>query len=128
MEVKPELSILPGRFAVFRLDARAPVPGWAGQGGFCCAVRTDEELSIVCEERYVPEGVLRAGGRIALKVRGPLDFSITGLIAAISGALAKASVSIFAVSTYDTDYILINEADREKAAAALKKAGFPVRL
>lgn len=124
---KPELRFLPGRFCICRLDPQADVPGWAVRGGFFSVTRTQDELSIVCDEAFVPDGVLCAGGYAALMVQGPLDFSLVGILSPISAVLAQANVSIFALSTYDTDYILMRESDRAAAAEALAKAGYIVR-
>jgi hypothetical protein len=126
MDNKPELQFLPGRYAVGRMDRRSTVPIWAMQGGFYSVTRTADELSIVCDERLMPDGVTCVKGYIALKMLGPLDFSLTGILAAISAVLAEAKVSIFALSTYDTDYILIRERDKAAAVKALTEAGYVV--
>jgi len=117
------LSLLDGLFAVCRLSASEPVPGWAQRGPFFSISRTPEELSIVCEERAVPSGVKAEAGWRCLKVEGPLDFSVTGVLSSIAGPLADAKVSLFAVSTFDTDYLLVKESDMDSAIAALKARG-----
>ncbi len=124
---KPELEFISGRYAICRLDRRTEIPQWAVEGGFLSVTRTEEELSVVCDEKSVPQGVLCVNGYIALKVQGPLDFSLTGILSSISAVLAEAGVSIFALSTYDTDYILLREGDKAAAAKALKSAGYIVR-
>lgn len=124
---KPELEFLKGRFAVCRLDAASDVPQWAVAGGFFSVTRTADELSVVCGEANVPEGVLCEKGYIALKARGPLDFSLTGILSSISAVLAEAKTSIFALSTYDTDYILLRKSDKTTAADALASAGYIIR-
>lgn len=87
--------------------------------------RTDGELSLVCRTRSVPSAVsAREDGWKAFRVQGPLDFSLIGILARISGILAERGISIFAVSTYDTDYVLTREEDFERAAAALAEAGY----
>lgn len=123
---KPELQFIPGLYAICRLESKSGIPSWAAQGDFFSITRTKDELSIVCEEKNVPEGVLFAGGYAALKVQGPLDFSLTGILSSISAVLANANISIFALSTYDTDYILLRESDRTAASLALKNAGYIV--
>jgi hypothetical protein len=125
--MKPELMFIPGRYAVCRLDGGSEVPIWATRDGFFSVTRTEDELSVVCEEGNVPDGVLCAGGYAALKVIGPLDFSLTGILSAISAMLAEAKVSIFVLSTYDTDYILMREGDKAAAAEALGSAGYIIR-
>lgn len=124
--MKPELMFITGRYAICRLESSSETPQWAMSGGFFSVTRTEDELSVVCEEGGVPEGVLHAGGYIALKVQGPLDFSLTGILSQISAALAEAEVSIFAISTYDTDYILVREGDKVAATDALRSAGYTV--
>jgi hypothetical protein len=124
---KPELQFLDGRFSVCRLAPQAIIPNWAAKGAFYSITRTADELSVVCDEANVPEDVLCAKGYCALKVQGPLDFSLVGILASISAVLAEENVSIFALSTYDTDYILMRESDKSAAAEALAKAGYIIQ-
>lgn len=92
--------------------------------GFCCVTRTEDELSVVCETSKVPEGALaREDGLRALKVQGPLDFALVGILARLSLTLANVHVPLFAISTYDTDYILVNEENLGLAVVALRDAG-----
>lgn len=116
------LSLLPEPLAVCRLEPGAPLPSWAG-GPFTAFTRTPDELSVVCAEAGLPPAVRREGGWRALKVAGPLDFSLTGILAALAGPLAAAGVSLFAISTFDTDYILIKETALTQASAVLRAAG-----
>lgn len=93
-------------------------------GGFCCITRTDEEVSIVCETAKAPENVTaREDGWRALKVRGPLEFGLVGILATISSALANAGVPLFALSTYDTDYVLVKAETLDIAVTALRNEG-----
>jgi hypothetical protein len=104
------------------------LPGWAepGDGGLHAVVRTVAEVSVVCAAERVPDDVRAERGWRALEVAGPLDFALTGVLAAIAVPLARADVSIFAVSTFDTDYVLVR-ADRLAAAVrALREAGHRV--
>jgi hypothetical protein len=89
-------------------------------------IRTRDELTVVCVERLVPPEVIAERGWRALQVQGPLDFALVGVLAAITVPLAEAGVSIFAISTYDTDYILVKEEALERAIQALGQAGFLV--
>jgi hypothetical protein len=120
-----ELLVLVSRFAVCRMEpgARIDIPAAAE---LFCAARTAEELSIVCEEHLAPPGARIERGWRALKVAGPLDFALTGILAGLSGALAAHGVSLFAISTYDTDYILVREKDLPGALDALHAAGYVV--
>jgi hypothetical protein len=116
------LAELTGRYAVCRLPADAEIPPWA-RGEFVSMTRTPDELSIVCLETQVPTAVRAEGSWICLALTGPLDFDLVGILVAIAGPLARAGISIFAVSTFDTDYLMIQAAQREPALAALRAAG-----
>lgn len=121
------LDVLPVRLAVCRLPADAQVPVWAQQGrGFVSITRTEEELSIVCAAEGVPAGFRQEGPFRALKVRGPLDFSLTGIMARLTRPLADATIAVFVLSTFDTDYLLVRESSLRAAAAALRQAGIAV--
>jgi hypothetical protein len=117
-----QLELLAGTFAVCRLDPAAPPPPWAA-GSFVSLTRTDAELSVVCPAEGVPAGVAAEGGWRALRVRGPLGFGMTGVLASLASPLASTGVSIFVVSTYDTDYLLVQERDLDRARHALVRAG-----
>lgn len=121
------LSLLPGRYAVARLDPTASLPVWALEGDFYSICRSPDELSIVCAEQYVPEGVRCEKGWRTFKFEGPLDFSLTGIVASVADPLAEAGVSIFPIATYDTDYLLIKEQQVEPAIQALTTYGHAVR-
>jgi hypothetical protein len=116
-----KLPLVPveGAYAVSRLDARDPLPGWAAGGPFVSITRTADELSVVCREEVVPEGVRCERGWQCLRVAGTLAFSLVG-------ALADAGVSVFAVSTFDTDYLLVRQADFQRAVDVLLRAGHAV--
>ena len=120
------LHILSGMYGVARLSPEAELPSWARVGELWAAVRTRGELSIVCEERYIPPEVRAERGWMALQVEGPLDFSLVGVLASLAAVLSDAGVSIFSLSTYDTDYILFKESAKERALAALQGAGYLV--
>ena len=121
------LDRMQGRYAVARLEPQAEVPTWARSSTFACVTRTRHELSIVCDEAAVPAGVTAQRGFCGLLVQGPLDFSETGILASLAGPLAKAGISIFAVSTYDTDYLFLPAAQERKAVDVLLAAGHTVR-
>ncbi|HKG20452.1 MAG TPA: ACT domain-containing protein [Blastocatellia bacterium] len=117
------IRILPESFAISRLSAGAPVPAWASGGSLVSVTRTRDELSIVSEESLAPEGATREPGWRGLKVEGPLDFSLVGILASIITPLAEAGISIFAVSTYDTDYVLVKSGDLAEAVSVLERSG-----
>jgi hypothetical protein len=121
-----QLSVVPGPLAMVRLAANAAVPPWAMQGGFFSVTRTDDELSIVCPTDRVPSGVRAETGFRALKVHGPFALSEIGVLAALAAPLAAAKVSVFVISTFETDYLLVNEKQLPTAAAALRSDGHQV--
>jgi uncharacterized protein len=121
-----ELSLLPERFAISRLAADAPLPEWATQGPFFSVTRTGDELSVVSEISRVPPGVHSQPGWRVLKVHGPFVLSEVGVLASLAAPLAEAQVSLFAVSTFDTDYLLVNASQLSAAIAALEGAGHKV--
>ncbi len=108
-----------------RLASDARIPDWALEGGFFCVVRTPDELSIVCAENAFagPEGGLVERGWVALKLEGPFLFSMTGVLASFVQPLAEAQIPIFAISTFDTDYVLIKRENLEQAVATLNAVG-----
>lgn len=120
------LDRLDGRLAVCRLDAGAPLADWMWTGPVASVTRTEAELSVVCAEAAVPAGVRAEGGWRALRVRGPLAFDLTGILASLTAPLAEAGLPLFSLSTFDTDVVLVREADLEAAAAALRAAGHEV--
>jgi len=119
-----ELELLPDTLGVARLDPHAPVPHWAaGVEGFCSITRTDAGLSIVCGEGVIPPAVNAQRGFACLRVVGPLDFSEIGILATLTTVLARTGISVFTVSTYDTDYLLLPRERVKDAIAALTAAG-----
>ncbi len=121
-----KMSIAETSYAVCRLAPDQAIPDWALSGDFVSVTKTPEELSVVCPEQAVPHGIKSERGWRALKVEGPLDFSLTGILASISAILAQSGISIFAVSTYDTDYILVREQDLEPAVEALSQGPYEI--
>jgi Uncharacterized conserved protein len=118
------MTLLKADLAVARLSKDETFPQWPLAGEFFSITKTYDELSIVCDEALVPEGVVCERGWKALKVEGPLDFSLIGILARISSALAAAGISIFALSTYETDYILVKKEKIETAIETLFKEGY----
>jgi len=121
-----KLMLLAGKLMICRLGQDASVPYWAGQGVFRSITRTADELSIVCAEADVPADVTAERGWRAFKVEGPLDLSLTGILASLAGPLAEARINLFAISTYDTDYLLVKEGMVRKAAEVLVRSGHRV--
>ena len=121
----PKLTfiILRETFAICRLDKDAPIPDWVFQGNLFSVTRTKDELSIVCLQINVPKGIICNQGWSCLKVRGPLDLSSTGIISSIAATLERENISLFPISTYDTDYVMVKEKHLEKAVFALTGTG-----
>lgn len=126
------LDILPQTFAIYRLPPNAPLPSWAQTGSFWSITRTVDELSLVCEQHVmVEQALLTAEGRVerdwrCYQVRGPLAFTLTGVAAALTQPLADAEISVFVLSTFDTDYVLVKAADLPRATEVLVGAGHEV--
>jgi hypothetical protein len=120
------LELLPGNFAISRLNAREQVPDWA-VGEFVSITRTPDELSIVCPQCDVPAETQHESGWRCLRVVGPLDFSMVGVIASLTRTLASASISVFVISTFDTDYLLVKDGDLEAAVKSLVEVGHSVQ-
>lgn len=120
------LDVLEDELAICKLPVEAPVPNWAWSGELTSITSTDDELSLVCAADRVPGEITHTAGWRAFKIRGPLDFSLVGILARISGVLAEAEISIFAISTHETDYILVRDTQLEAAVTALRTAGYAV--
>jgi hypothetical protein len=128
-EASPGLSleVLPDTLSVCRLDARATIPGWAERAnGFLTLSRTADELSITAVQAAVPEGLSCEHDYRALRVSGRLPHHLVGILASIAGPLAAARISIFAISTHDTDYVLVKATDLDAAVQTLERAGHRV--
>jgi hypothetical protein len=121
------LLLVQGRFAVCRLGGDAALPAWPASGNFFSITRTPDELSVVCAEESVPPGVKCDRGWRCLRVGGTIEFSVVGVLAALAGPLAQAGVSLFAVSTFDTDYLLVKDGALPAALDALRRAGHSVQ-
>lgn len=129
--MKLVLSVLPGTYAICRLPAHADVPLWPMQSAFFTITRTDDELSIVCEEKHVRReeaGLRIESGWRALKLHGPIPFATTGVIASLTRPLAEAGISVSPIATFDTDYLFVKRDALNAAIKALESAGFEVIL
>jgi hypothetical protein len=120
------LRILPGLYTVCQLVAGAAIPAWATNSAFFAVVATLDELSLVCAGEQVPPDVRQEANWRLLQVVGPLDFALTGVLSALTVPLAGAGVSIFALASYNTDYLLIRAHQLDAALLALGAAGHHV--
>ena len=123
---KLSLSSIPDRFAVCQIDHQAKIPDWAFEGEFSFISRTPDELSIICPAKFVPPDIQYVAGWRGLKIEGPFDFNEIGVLAAITAPLAQGDISLLTVSTYDTDYIFLQEAQFETAGDILEAVGHKI--
>ena len=122
------LTVLPDSLAICRLSPADDVPDWAMIGEFVSITHTGDELSIVCAQESVPADVKADREWRALRVEGPLDLALTGVLAALASPLAQAQINLFAVSTFDTDYLLVKGYNLARACEVLRQAGHVVLL
>lgn len=120
------MKLLNEKYGVCRLNKTDLIPEWAQNSNFFSITRTSDELSIVCTEDSIPRDVECEKDWRILKIEGPLDFSLIGILASISTILAEKRISIFAISTYDTDYILVKNKDIDNAVEALISEGYEI--
>jgi hypothetical protein len=120
------LQLLADTFAVCRLGGDAPIPLWFTTGEFSSITRTPDELSIVCRQDAVPMGIHCERDWRGLRVAGNIPFTVIGVIAQLTAPLAEAGISVFAVSTFDTDYLFVKQETLTRAIAALRVQGFVV--
>lgn len=123
---KLKLSLLPDVLAVCRLDRGHEIPAWATESGFFSFSRTREELSVICASDAVPEDVRASRGWRAIKIEGPLDLDLVGILVSVAVPLAHAGIGILPVGTFDTDYILVRDRQLAEALKALRTTGFNV--
>lgn len=121
-----QLRILPDRYAIVRLHPGSALPDWVDKGPFRSVTRTDNEVSVVCRDHDVPEGESAERGWRVLELLGPLDFSLTGVVASLVDPLARAAIPIFVISTFETDYVLVREVNLEDTIEVLELAGHGV--
>lgn len=124
--MKPSLILLKQTFTIHRLNPDAKIPEPAMSSPFFAITRTEDELSIVLPEKVEIQSQASEPGWVCFKVEGPLDFSLIGILAGITRVLAGASLSVFAASTYETDYILVKREQARAASDALTSAGYNI--
>jgi hypothetical protein len=122
-----DLRLLPDIFAICRLAADAAIPAWATASSTFSITRTCAELSVVCLQALVPSGIRCEGDWRCLRVAGALHFFQVGILASLVGPLAAAKGSVFAISTFDTDYLLVKQANCAQAMTILQQAGHTIQ-
>lgn len=126
MDLTYRLTVLRDSLAICKLAPDLPIPPWAVGGDILAFIRTQDELSIVCKDENIPADVQSDQNWRVLRVDGPLDLSQIGVLKTLSRELAEANISIFALSTFDTDYILVKGNTLDSAVQALKSRGHEV--
>ncbi|SER19784.1 hypothetical protein SAMN04487944_101605 [Gracilibacillus ureilyticus] len=124
-----QLKILPSAFSVIKLDPAEAIPSWAVSDEFVSITKTDEELSIVCPTENIPaEADISAAEHewSCIKIEGVLDFSLTGILASLANPLAENHISIFALSTYNTDFLMVKSHALKKAKEVLTAEGHSI--
>ena len=118
------LSVLSETFTIHKFSPDASIPEEIMKSNFYSVSKTEKELSLVCSEVFEFQSLQSSNGWKCIKVKGPLDFNLTGILAGISDILTRGKISIFAISTFDTDYILVKSQEVSLARKKLKKAGY----
>ena len=126
MNKRLNLKLLKDKYSVCRLNKDDEIPKWIFNEEFFSITKTEDELSIVCLQDKIKEDIKCERDWKILKIEGPLDFSLIGILSKISTLMANNNISIFAISTYDTDYILVKEKDIENACKILNCNGYEV--
>jgi hypothetical protein len=121
-----ELIQLEGLLAVCKLHPSDPIPSWATTAKWFSVTRTADEVSIVCPQTVVPAGVKCEPNWRCLRVAGAMPFSMVGVLASLTAPLAHAGIGVFALSTFDTDYLLVPAKDFDKALHALRQHGHTI--
>jgi hypothetical protein len=123
MAAKIDLRQLSGIYAICKLSPASPIPDWTDGEGFVSISRTGEELSIVCQSERIPPGIQASRGWRCWQFIGPFAFNETGITLSVIRPLSESDIGVFLVSTFDTDYLLIQEQDMETAKTVLLRAG-----
>ena len=118
------LSVLSETLTIHKLSADFLIPEEILKSNYYSVSKTENELSVVCSELIEVQSLQNSKGWKCIKVKGPLEFNLTGILAGISDILAQANISIFAISTFDTDYILVRSQDLSSAKTKLRQAGY----
>ncbi|MGD2045757.1 MAG: ACT domain-containing protein [Gemmatimonadota bacterium] len=121
-----ELDLRPERFAVVKLERGAEIPWWVESSVFFSVTRTESELSIVCDETALPHSEKALRGFRCFSVRGPLGFDEVGILSSVAHPLAESGISIFTVSSFDTDYVFVADVVVDQAVRVLREAGHTV--
>jgi hypothetical protein len=122
-----KLATMKETMAICRMEPHEGIPAWVVESPFYAVIRTEDELSLVCPEERVPQEIKSDRGWCCLKIQGPMALSETGVLASLTGPIAEAGISVFVVSTFDTDYLLIKKKNLVRATRVLRQAGHSFR-
>ena len=125
---KLKLSLLKNKYAICTLPNTAPIPDWALTEILISITRTDKELTIVCKQDMIPSELQSDINWRCFKIDGSFDLNQTGVISSISSPLADAGISIYVISTYDTDYFLVQDQNLQKAISTLSNSGHSITI
>lgn len=120
------LSTLDGFFAICKLNPQTKIPNWALKGEFYSITRTSEELSILCPQKIIPDEITSVGRWRGLKIEGPFKFTEIGILNSITAPMASVNISLLSISTFDTDYVFIQDDQFEDALLILAANGHEV--
>lgn len=120
------VDVQPGDYAIAKLPLGSPLPALPTSDGLVSITSTPDEVSVVSLTDIAPPAEKVDRGWRLLTVRGPLEFTLTGIMASLAGSLAAAGVPLYAMSTFDTDHILVKASDLDRAVVALREAGHEV--
>ena len=120
-----QLAISTKRYALTRLSLGTTDPDWV-RGDFAAVVRSREGITVVCEEAFVPEGVETCHGYRCIEITGSFEITSVGVLAAVVQPLAEGGISLFAYSTWETDYIFVQQSNLERGLALLSAAGHAI--
>jgi len=121
-----KLSLLDGMYAICAFESDTPIPDWAVTASLCSITRTKKELTVVCPQNIIPAGIKHDHGWRCFRIDGSFDLNQIGVISSLAAPLAQAGISIFVVSSYDTDYIMVNEEKVEQAIAVISGDGHSI--
>ena len=119
-----KLKLLENKYSICRMNDTGMLPLWALSGNVLMFAKIEGEMSVICEEKYVPDGTVNESGYRIIKIDEKLEFSLIGILADLAAVLKEAEISLLAESTFDTDYILIKDDKVAKAVKFLRRAGY----
>ena len=115
-----------GSYGICVFESDTPIPDWAVTASLCSITRTDKELTVVCPQNIIPADIKHERDWRCFRIDGSFDLNQIGVISSLAAPLAQAGISIFVVSSYDTDYILVKEQKVEQAVAVLSDNGHSI--